>query len=342
MSAVISTEQRYGCKVGTLVTDNAANMVKMRRQVASDSHTNETNIISYGCSAHYLNLLAKDVEIPSVKEHIIQIVKYFRNSHLPAAWYKSTGGRKLVLPQEVRWNTLADSLQCYLDNWAMILKACEEHRDNIDGMIAKKVRDINVKRNAEDYLRRMKPIAVALDKVQSESCKLSEAVEVWKALEREMESLQPLYVTQKVQQRSKQALTTAHYFANIIDPRYMGRNLSNCEIDAGLELCSLEYPSCLATVINIRVKSIPFKPFMFKEELLQTISPITWWESQKSHLDRNMMTLCCQILGGVASSAGVERIFSTFGFIHSKVRNRLGTAKAGKLVFIYKLLNTHK
>ena len=102
MSAVISTEQRYGCKVGTLVTDNAANMVKMRRQVASDSHTNETNIISYGCSAHYLNLLAKDVEIPSVKEHIIQIVKYFRNSHLPAAWYKSTGGRKLVLPQEVR------------------------------------------------------------------------------------------------------------------------------------------------------------------------------------------------------------------------------------------------
>ena len=54
-----------------------------------------------------------------------------------------------------------------------------------------------------------------------------------------------------------------------------------------------------------------------------------------------MMTLCWRILGGVVSSAGIERIFSTFGFVHSKVRNRLGTAKAGKLVFIYKLLNTH-
>ena len=32
-SAVISTEQRYGCRVGTFVTDNASNMVKMRRQV---------------------------------------------------------------------------------------------------------------------------------------------------------------------------------------------------------------------------------------------------------------------------------------------------------------------
>ena len=122
-----------------------------------------------------------------------------------------------MLPQEVRWNTLADSLQCYLDNWAMIFKVCEEHRDNIDGMVAKKVRDINIKKNAEDYLRRMKPIAVALDKVQSDSCKLSETVEVWKALELEMESSQPIVVTQRVQQRSKQALTTAHYLANIID-----------------------------------------------------------------------------------------------------------------------------
>ena len=62
MSAVISTEQRYGCKVGTFITDNASNMFKMRRQVASDTHTNDTNILSYGCSAHYVNLLAKDVE----------------------------------------------------------------------------------------------------------------------------------------------------------------------------------------------------------------------------------------------------------------------------------------
>ena len=54
------------------------------------------------------------------------------------------------------------------------------------------------------------------------------------------------------------------------------------------------------------------------------------------------MTLCWQILGGVASSAGLERKLLTFGFVHSKVRNRLGTAKAGKLVFIYKLLNTRK
>ena len=62
-----------------------------------------------------------------------------------------------------------------------------------------KVQNINIKRNAEDYLKRMKPIAVALDKVQSDGCKLSDAVEVWKALERDMDSLIPSVVTHKVQ-----------------------------------------------------------------------------------------------------------------------------------------------
>ena len=68
---------------------------------------------------------------------------------------------------------------------------------------------------------------------------------------------------------------------------------------------------------------------MFADEMIQSVSPPTWWESQKTQLDNSMLT----------SSAGVERIFSTFGIVHSKLRNRLGAVKAGKLVFIYKLLN---
>lgn len=36
----------------------------------------------------------------------------------------------------------------------------------------------------------------------------------------------------------------------------------------------------------------------------------------------------------------VERLFSTFGLVHSKMSNRLGVTKAEKLVFIYRVLNT--
>ena len=149
----------------------------MRRQLAEDS---DADIISYGCLAHYLNRLAKYVEISVVKEQISRIVNYFRNHHLPAAWYKAAGDKKLVVPQEVPWNTRADCLQSYLDNWSTILKVCDDHRDNIDSKISKKVQDISIKRNSEDYLKGMKPIAIALD--------ISDAIEVWKELSHDMEA----------------------------------------------------------------------------------------------------------------------------------------------------------
>lgn len=54
--------------------------------------TEDVDIIQYGCSAHILNLLAKDLEIPAVTASIVKVVKYFRNHHIPAALYKQAGG----------------------------------------------------------------------------------------------------------------------------------------------------------------------------------------------------------------------------------------------------------
>ena len=45
------------------------------------------------------------------------------------------------------------------------------------------------------------------------------------------------------------------------------------------------------------------------------------------------MSLVEQVLTARASTDGIERIFSTFGLIHSKLRNRLQIQKAQKLVF---------
>lgn len=69
----------------------------MRRELSQ-----EVDILYYGCSAHLLNLLAQDLEIPAVKSYIIQVIKYFRNKHIPSALYKQAGGKMLVIPQEVR------------------------------------------------------------------------------------------------------------------------------------------------------------------------------------------------------------------------------------------------
>ena len=267
--AVRFTEEQFACRIGSFVTDNAANMLKMRKNLADDS---ESDMVSYGCSAHYMNLLAKDVEVSGVKEHVVHIIKFFRNGHLPAAWYQAADGKMLVLPLDVRWNTLSDCLRSYLDNWSILLKVCAEHRDDIDKSIAAKVTDFGLKRNAEDYLQRMRPIAVALDTIQSDSCKISDTVAVWKKLEEDLkESHQPT-VIKKLLSRTKQAPTPAHFLANILDPKHQGKHLTDDEIDTAMEYCSEHHPTCLASVVNMRTQTGPFKPYMFKEETVTMVA----------------------------------------------------------------------
>lgn len=74
-------------------------------------------------------------------------------------------------------------------------------------------------------------------------------------------------------------------------------------------------------------------------------SPSDWWRIVKRIATRQGdigATTFCQFMIGLhscpASSAGIERFFSTVGFIWSKTRNRLGVQKAQKLATVYRAL----
>jgi len=82
----------------------------------------DVNVRTYGCSAHLLNLLAHDLEISNVKEHVVYVMKYFRNHHFALAEYRKEGGQCLVLPQETRWNIMCDCLKAYISNWSIMMK----------------------------------------------------------------------------------------------------------------------------------------------------------------------------------------------------------------------------
>lgn len=145
--AIKKTEVDFNCQIKSFVTDSAANMVKMRRDLQERCNS---NIISYGCSAHCCNLLAQDFgkmnNNPKVKEHIMQILKYFKNHHLPKAWYEAANGSAIVLPIDVRWNSTCEALRCYVKNWAVFNQVCEEYRDHpsMDKDICTKVRNFYI------------------------------------------------------------------------------------------------------------------------------------------------------------------------------------------------------
>lgn len=103
-SAIEKAHIEYHCQVGSIVTDNAANVAAMRMLEEDD----ESGLVTYCCSAHLLNLLAHNLEAPNVKEQVVHVVKYFRNNHFASAKYRQEGGNLLILPQGVRWHTMAD------------------------------------------------------------------------------------------------------------------------------------------------------------------------------------------------------------------------------------------
>ena len=56
-------------------------------------------------------------------------------------------------------------------------------------------------------------------------------------------------------------------------------------------------------------------------ENLKNTDHLDWWKYQEFMFDKKYLV------------SGIETIFSTFGLVHSKLRNRLHIEKAGKLVF---------
>lgn len=65
-----------------------------------------SDIITHDCSAHILNLLEKNIDVPSLKDKIKKIIKYFKYTHFLAATYKHTDDTSLNLPMSICSNTL--------------------------------------------------------------------------------------------------------------------------------------------------------------------------------------------------------------------------------------------
>lgn len=347
-NSIKKCEEELKCYVRSVVTDNANNVAKMRQLL--ENH-DDLNVITYGCSAHVLNLLAKDCQFPNIKEHVLVIVKYFRNNHFANALYRQSDTPNLIMPANTRWNSLVDCLQAYIKGWSVLFKICEDHRDKIDDNVQSKVANVMLKRNVEDMIAILKPISVTLDKVQRNECPIAHAVYLWKQLKKEFwDATQDETIRQKFINRYNMALTPTHFLAYIIDPKQIINTephlqLTENEKKIGLDFACSKYASAylLPLIIKFQAKASPFMESFFHESVVTEVSAHEWWKSQKEAIDAvntDVFSIIEQLLTAQASSASVERIFSSFGLVHSKLRNKLGTEKASRLAFLFKMFNS--
>lgn len=343
--SIEKSEKDFKCIIGSIVTDNAANVSKMRDIIELDKALNK---ITYGCAAHILNLLAIDINYPTVTEQVLQIIKHFRNNHFASAAFRAEkNSPMLTLPSDVRWNSFSDTLENYLKAWPVLVKICEENKTIIDNQIQSLVSNISLKRNAEHYLQQLKPISVALDRVQKQNCSIGEAVLIYKELRRSLTDLSMGRDTvKKFEKRYKMALTPAHFLAYFLDPSQKkdGLELSSDEKRDALQYARDRFPnnSLVPLLMKFSAKSWPFEKYLFSEDYFKEISVNEWWASQEQEICKfndNVFQEISTILNAKATTANVERMFSSFGLVQSKLRNRLGNEKAAKLVFLFKMLN---
>ena len=212
---------RFNVKVKSFVTDNAANMVAMKQKLNRSEDEDISSVVTYGCSAHIGNLLAKDLDNSAARNHVVQIVKHIRNKHAASAAFKEAGGNKLVYPAETRWNSVSDCLESYIKQWPILASLTLDDKD-----IMAKTMNIGIKNQAQDLYKRLKLVAIAVDKLQSNGCYLSEAVHIWKVLQTELSDVLPSDLKQKVKNRYNMAITPWHLVAFSLDPNMIQPEVS--------------------------------------------------------------------------------------------------------------------
>jgi len=196
---------------------------------------------------------------------------------------------------------------------------------------------MNLFKQVTDLANMLRPIAIALDKGQSDNTTIADACDIFLGLLNE-----PLLQNHrhKVEKRFDFVIKPCHLAAYMFHPKYMGQQLSLEQAETAKKWLATKSDTYLLAAIAFQAKAAPF-PESFFQPAARMSDPVTWWKAVNSKctdLPGGFVELMVTLLSATASSAALERVFSSFGLVMTKLRNRLGLAKAQKLVFIYRML----
>lgn len=184
-------------------------------------------LLTYGCSAHYMNLAEKEAGTNAIVKHIIKDQKHFRNVHQARGWLEEKGGLVPQLPNDTRWNSHLACIKMFVSNYPKYVQIFSEQ--DCSSQITKVLDNVGILREANNLLKQLTFIGTSLDKLQSDSTFLADAVEIWQDVV-ECEDLE--HYKDEFLRCSQQALEPFHYLANLMHPKYMGRRLDASQVSS--------------------------------------------------------------------------------------------------------------
>lgn len=163
----------YLSQVFAICTDNESKMKRLK-ELLQEKHP---QILVYGCSAHYLNLLEKEVTPHTVVKHTIEIHKYFRNHHQPHGRLKEKGGLMPQIPNDTRWNSQIACASTFIENVHKYMEINTEQE--VERNVGTILKNTGLYTEALHLQKQLKEVGVALHKLQSDTATLSSALEIW-------------------------------------------------------------------------------------------------------------------------------------------------------------------
>lgn len=222
--------------------------------------------------------------------------------------------------------------------------------------------NVSIKRNAEDLIEILQPIAVALDFMEGNTCNIATCTLIWKDLERTLRNTLRDNSAKKIfNSRYQSSVTPAHLAAFLLSPKMAMEivpiksktklinvdhvKLSEEECASALEFLEDNFKlAFMSMFFKYQACTLPFQGQAFSNDVRASLTDSEWWTAQSKMSEEIIgvhLNDIKRLTTAVASSAGVERTFSKFGLNHTKLRNKLGVEKCGKLVFVSQQINNN-
>lgn len=346
-----------------ICTDNAAAMkgawAKLK-EIEKYKH-----IYSVGCLAHGLNLLFKDLcAIPTISKLLLQvkqIVKNFKNTHILHSTFKNiqkkiygnTSVTTLKLPSNTRWAGGILMMESVKKNQQALKETSVAV--GLERTIDKEVKQCILDDDlfwpqVDSILSILSPISVGITAAESDKTRLSDAHEILTKIESQLfehlgmcclNSVEIKTIKTVFKSRKAFCIYPIHCAANLIDPRYKGKNLTAVEVSEAIHviICiadwlKIDHGKILSCLAEYRTNT---GFFGLINNINLTCPPAIWWQGIASN--EPLCPIASRLLSVPCSSAACERNWSSFGLIHTKLRNKLLSGRVEKLVAIRSNLN---
>lgn len=353
-NAVIAVIEKLSPKkFCSLITDNAP-VLKAAWRIIEDKYPH--------ISAHAVNLLIKDIldspEISRTIKETEKIIKFVKNHHMVNAKYEQIRQEgkvphTLSMAVTTRWFSRYTSLNDLSASKYVLIKLVDEAAEIINEVTPKKTTTavINLIKSTEFWdklaklVKKIEYPANIIGKLEADEAPLCLVYHYFGELFNNYANDEAIQAM--VKNRLQFVFNETVGLAYMLTPKFAAKGFYFNDDLTDI----IGYASELAQKCNL-IKADPEKAeqmgaemiaFVTKmstlppkqEEIIFKMGAKSYWNIIGRREFPTLFELAKPIAEMICSSATAERVWSTFNFIHSKLRNRLTNERVNKLVFLY-------